>query len=113
MDARVLDGFRMDSSQLLSSNAIKGSVFRMQGYSIRVRQFFLQVKADALDATDVQWMYLSDDGRLQPLTFVFASLRSRLPLSSTAVSPPTLCNTCERWSWSGASSAAAGSRKRS
>jgi hypothetical protein len=72
LDARVLDGFRMDSSQLLSSNAIKGSVFRMQGYSIRVRQFFLQVKADALDATDVQWMYLSDDGRLQPLTFVFA-----------------------------------------
>ena len=64
LDTRVLESIKMDTSQPSSSAAIKGSVFRMQGYSIRVRQYFLQLEADALDAANAVWLYLNDAGRL-------------------------------------------------
>ncbi len=68
LDSRELDNFKIDLSAPPSS-AFKGSVFRNTGYSIRVRQYFLQIEAAVLAAADEFWWYMNDSGRLCCLYF--------------------------------------------
>jgi hypothetical protein len=64
LDSRELDNLKIDLSAAPSS-AFKGSVFRNTGYSIRVRQYFLQIEAAVLAAADAFWWYMNDSGRLR------------------------------------------------
>ena len=68
LDSRELDNFKIDLSAPPSS-ASKGSVFRNTGYSIRVRQYFLQIEAAVIAAADNCWWYMNDSGRLHFLFF--------------------------------------------
>ena len=68
LDSRELDNFKIDLSAPPSS-ASKGSVFRNTGYSIRVRQYFLQIEAAVIAAADKCWWYMNDGGRLHFLFF--------------------------------------------
>ena len=70
LDARELDSFTMNllnsPTDQKSSNLIKSNVFRNSGYSIRVRQYFLQIESRLLADTYVLWWYMDDSGRFVP-----------------------------------------------
>ncbi len=66
LDARELDCFKMDprsSNARKTSNLIKNQVYRNTGYSIKVRQYFLQIDSSILADTYVLWWYTDDSGR--------------------------------------------------
>lgn len=67
LDVRELEQYNLVLTDLATplkpSSAIKGSVFRNAGYSVRVRQYFLQIACDAVAGADVLWWYMNDDGR--------------------------------------------------
>jgi hypothetical protein len=66
LDARELDCFKMDlssSTARRNSNLIKNQVFRNTGYSIKVRQYFLEIESSMLADTYVLWWYMDDSGR--------------------------------------------------
>jgi hypothetical protein len=74
LDVRELDQHNLILKDFATtpkpSSAIKGSVFRNAGYSVRVRQYFLQIACDTSAGVDVLWWYMNDDGRLLSLPFV-------------------------------------------